>query len=77
MPGHIILPWLLNCSLTEMYNLNSLDQLLILDISEFMLGAATRWNMAISWTSVYFRLIELCGFSSAMINRLLQYMVNG
>jgi hypothetical protein len=58
-----------------MYHLNSLDQLLILDISEFVVGAATRWNMAISWTSVYLWLLELCGFSSALINRLLQYVV--
>jgi hypothetical protein len=60
-----------------MYHLNSLDQLLILDISEFMLGAAPGWNSAISWTSVYFWLIELSGLSIALINRLLQYVVNG
>jgi hypothetical protein len=59
-----------------MYHLNSLDQLVILDISEFKLGAAIRWNSAISWTSVYLWLIELSGLSSALINRLLQYVVN-
>jgi len=59
-----------------MYHINSRDQLLILDISEFMLGAATRWNSAVSWTSVYLSLIELCGLFSALINRLLLYVVN-